>query len=206
MVKSLSSNNIFFILLFSSYLFMPIESTKAQLYKIPDSFIEVPLIYSHETILRGITKILPVGNIFSNYSTIELSQVNKVIVRPKLWLNDKIFDEIGEVAETERILREEDSPFSDPFFDQFKHLPMYIEDTLTQLAINPLVFCKDVYNAYNKTGVYFELNCTFPFGFFNKYLILRLQYEKKLWYFEKITTFNYYRLIDLLSISETLRL
>ena len=179
MVKWLSFNNIFLVLLLISNLFMPVKNIKAQLYKLPDNFIEVPLIYSHETILRGITKILPVGNIFSSYSTIELSVVNKVIVDPKLWLSDKIYDETGEVAETERILREEDSPFSDPIFDQFKHLPISIEDTLEQLTINPLVFCKDLSKAYNQTGVYFELNCTFPFGFFNKYLILRLQYEKK---------------------------
>ena len=59
---------------------------------------------------------------------------------------------------------------------------------------------------YNKSGIHFELNCTFPFGFFNKYLILRLQYINNLWYFEKITTFNYTRLLDLLSISETLEI
>ena len=48
--------------------------------------------------------------------------------------------------------------------------------------------------------VYF-LNCTIPFGFFNKYLILRLQLA--LWYFSKITSLNYYRLKDLLIIAET---
>ena len=50
---------------------------------------------------------------------------------------------------------------------------------------------------------FFELNCTIPFGFFNKYLILRLQFQDMVWYFSKITSLNYYRLKDLLIIAET---
>ena len=205
MVKWLNLNkfNLFFFLL--ALILFSSKITKAQIYEIPDSFIEVPLIYSHETILKGITKILPVGGEFSKFSKIELSLVNKIITKPKLWLKDKIFDELGEVAETERILRSKDSPFSDPIFEQFKHIPLFIEDTLVQLSSNPLIFCKQITKGYNRTGIYFELNCTFPFGFFNKYLILRLQYRKNLWYFERITSFNYNRLNDLLAISETLK-
>ena len=45
-------------------------------------------------------------------------------------------------AETERILNSEDSPLADPIFKQFKHLP-FIEDTMEQLALNPLV-CKKI--------------------------------------------------------------
>ena len=68
---------------------------------------------------------------------------------PSKWLKDKIFDELGDVAETERILRSEDSPLSDPIFDQFKHLTFSYNDTIEQLSINPLVFCKKIDVLYN---------------------------------------------------------
>ena len=116
---------------------------------------------------------------------------------------DKIYDETGEIVELENTLRSEDSPLSDPIFDQFKHLPMYIDNTIEQLASNPLIFCNQVSKQYNKNGVFFELNCTVTFGFFNKYLILRLQFQDMVWYFSKITSLNYYRLKDLLIIAET---
>ena len=80
---------------------------------------------------------------------------------------------------------------------------MYIDNTIEQLASNPLIFCNQVSKQYNKNGVFFELNCTIPFGFFNKYLILRLQFQDMVWYFSKITSLNYYRLKDLLIIAET---
>ena len=54
---------------------------------------------------------------------------------------------------------------------------------------------------YNASGKFYELNCTIPFGFFNKYLIMRLQYKENLWYFTKIMTLNYNRLIELISSS-----
>ena len=119
------------------------------------------------------------------------------------FLKDKIYDETGEIVELENTLRSEDSPLSDPIFDQFKHLPMYIDNTIEQLASNPLIFCNQVSKQYNKNGVFFELNCTIPFGFFNKYLVLRLQFQDMVWYFSKITSLNYYRLKDLLIIAET---
>lgn len=206
MVKLLSFFRLFFFLYILVIAYKFSSGASAQTYTLPDSFIEAPLIYPYETFLKGITKVLPVGNIFSRYSSLELSLVNSNIIKPKQWLKDKIFDELGEIAETEQILRGKDSPFSDPIFEQFKNMPIFIEDTLAQLTYDPLVFCKEVRKGYNKSGIHFELNCTFPFGFFNKYLILRLQYINNLWYFEKITTFNYTRLLDLLSISETLEI
>ena len=44
---------------------------------------------------------------------------------------------------------------------------------------------------------FYELNCTIPFGFFNNYIIMRLQYSKNLWYFTKIMSLNYDRIIEL---------
>jgi hypothetical protein len=119
---------------------------------------------------------------------LELSLVKTHISYPSKWLKDKIFDELGDVAETERLLRSKDSPLSDPIFDQFK------------------VFCKKIDMLYNATGKFYELNCTIPFGFFNNYLIMRLQYEENLWYFTKIMTLNYNRMIELITIAETFKI
>ena len=175
----------------------------AQTFEYSENYIEAPLIFSYETTLEGISKIVPIGGDFSKYSKIELSKVKNDIIEPTAWLKDKIYDETGEVVELENTLRSEDSPLSDPIFDQFKHLPMYIDNTIEQLASNPLIFCNQVSKQYNKNGVFFELNCTIPFGFFNKYLVLRLQFQDMVWYFSKITSLNYYRLKDLLIIAET---
>ena len=175
----------------------------AQTFEYSKNYIEAPLIFSYETTLEGISKIVPIGGDFSKYSKIELSKVKNDIIEPTAWLKDKIYDETGEVVELENTLRSEDSPLSDPIFDQFKHLPMYIDNTIEQLASNPLIFCNQVSKQYNKNGVFFELNCTIPFGFFNKYLVLRLQFQDMVWYFSKITSLNYYRLKDLLIIAET---
>ncbi len=187
---------IFFLFLLNSKLF-------AQTFEYSKNYLEAPLIFSHETVLEGISKIVPIGGDFSKYSKIELSKVKNDIIEPTAWLKDKIYDETGEVVELENTLRSEDSPLSDPIFDQFKHLPMYIDNTIEQLASNPLIFCNQVSKQYNKNGVFFELNCTIPFGFFNKYLILRLQFQDMVWYFSKITSLNYYRLKELLVIAET---
>ena len=178
----------------------------SQYFEVPENYIEAPLIFSHETVLKGISSIIPVGSIFSKYSTIELSYVKSNIADPNIWLQDKIYDELGNIAETERILRSKDSPLSDPIFDQFKHLPMFIDDTIQQLASNPLVFCNEVNKLYNKQGVFFELNCTIPFGFFNKYLILRLQIKDSLWYFTKITSLSYFRLKEMTYIAESFKI
>ena len=175
----------------------------AQTFEYSENYIEAPLIFSYETTLEGISKIVPIGGDFSKYSKIELSKVKNDIIEPTVWLKDKIYDETGEIVELENTLRSEDSPLSDPIFDQFKHLPMYIENTIEQLASNPLIFCNQVSKQYNRNGVFFELNCTIPFGFFNKYLILRLQFQDMVWYFSKITSLNYYRLKELLVIAET---
>ena len=80
---------------------------------------------------------------------------------------------------------------------------MHIDNTLEILSSNPLIFCNEVSKQYNKNGVFFELNCAIPFGFFTKYLILRLQFKDMVWYFKKITSLNYYRLKELLLIAET---
>ena len=175
----------------------------SQSFEFTKDYIEAPLIFSHETILKGISIIKPVGGNFSKYSKIELSKVSTDIIEPNMWLKDKLFSELGEIAKIERLLRSEDSPLSDPVFEQFKHIPMYIDDTLEQLVANPFVFCNDIQKQYNKEGVFFDLNCTVPFGFFNKYLILRLQFEDMMWYFTKITSLNYNRFIDLINIAET---
>ena len=176
---------------------------KAQTFEYSDNYLEAPLIFSHETILEGISKIVPVGGDFSRYSKIELSKVKKDVLEPSAWLKDKIYNETGDIAKLENTLRSKDSPLSDPIFDQFKHLPMHIDNTLEILSSNPLIFCNKVSKQYNKNGVFFELNCTIPFGFFSKYLILRLQFQDMVWYFKKITSLNYYRLKELLLIAET---
>ncbi len=184
-------------------LFLLNSESFAQTFEFSEKYIEAPLIFSNETTLEGISKIVPVGGDFSKYSKIELSKVKNDIIEPVAWLKDKIYDETGEIVELENTLRSEDSPLSDPIFDQFKHLPMYIDNTIEQLASNPLIFCNQISKQYNKNGVFFELNCTIPFGFFNKYLILRLQFQDRVWYFSKVTSLNYYRLKDLLIIAET---
>ncbi len=190
---------IIFLIFYTKVLF-------SQTYKVPENYIEAPLIFSHETVLRGISLIMPVKTEFSKYSRIELSRVKKNILEPTKWLQDKFHDELGNIAETERLLRSKDSPLADPIFDQFKHLPMYIEDTLNQLVINPSVFCNPIQKNYNKMGIVFDLECTIPFGFFNKYLILRLQFENMVWYFTKITSLNYNRLIELRNIAESFQI
>ncbi|MAI02310.1 MAG: hypothetical protein CMP40_00585 [Rickettsiales bacterium] len=190
---------IIFLIFYTKVLF-------SQTYKVPENYIEAPLIFSHETVLRGISLIMPVKTEFSKYSRIELSRVKKNILEPTKWLQDKFHDELGNIAETERLLRSKDSPLADPIFDQFKHLPMYIEDTLNQLVINPSVFCNPIQKNYNKMGIVFDLECTIPFGFFNKYLILRLQIENMVWYFTKITSLNYNRLIELRNIAESFQI
>ena len=186
------------------FLFISVNSVLfAQTFEYSENYLEAPLIFSYETTLEGISKIVPIGGDFSKYSKIELSKVKNDIIEPTAWLKDKIYDETGEIVELENTLRSEDSPLSDPIFDQFKHLPMYIDNTIEQLASNPLIFCNQVSKQYNKNGVFFELNCTIPFGFFNKYLVLRLQFQDMVWYFSRITSLNYYRLKDLLIIAET---
>ena len=175
----------------------------SQSFEYTKDYIEAPLIFSHETILKGISIIKPVGGNFSKYSKIELSIVSTDVIEPNMWLKDKLFSELGDIAKIERLLRSVDSPLSDPVFEQFKHLPLHIDDTLEQLVANPFVFCNDIQKQYNKEGVFFDLNCTVPFGFFNKYLILRLQFEDMMWYFTKITSLNYNRFIDLVNIAET---
>ena len=141
--KSLNSS------LFLVFLFLFIKNyTFAQSFKLIEGFIESPLIYSHETNLKGISKVTPVGDLFSKYSSLELSLVNSLnIKQPSKWLEDKIYDVLGDIAETERILNSEDSPLADPIFNQFKHLPFFIKDTMEQLALNPLVFCKKIHHS-----------------------------------------------------------
>ena len=195
-----------FLILLSIFFLVFKNNALSQIFDVPDYLIESPLIYSHETNLKGISRITPVKDSFSKYTVLELSLVKTNINYPSKWLKDKIFDELGNIAETERLIRSKDSPLSDPVFEQFKHLPFYIDDTLEQLALNPLVFCNKINMLYNATGKFYELNCTIPFGFFNKYLIMRLQYKENLWYFTKIMTLNYNRLIELVSVAESFKI
>ncbi len=200
------SNKLKLLILFSIFFLVFKNNALSQIFDIPDHLIESPLIYSHETNLKGISKITPIKDSFSKHTVLELSLVKTNINYPSKWLKDKIFDELGDIAETERLIRSKDSPLSDPVFEQFKHLPFYIDDTLEQLAINPLVFCNKVDMLYNASGKFYELNCTIPFGFFNKYLIMRLQYKENLWYFTKIMTLNYNRLIELIRVAESFKI
>ena len=204
MVKSSNLINYFFIKIFLIFFFSN-KFLFSQSFDIPENFVEGPLIHPHDTILKGITKIVPVSGLFSKYSFIELSRVQGIINSPKFWLEDKLFDELGNIAEMERLLRNDDSPLSDPIFEQFKNIPLHINDTLEQLAISPLTFCDDINQPINKEGIFYELNCTIPFGFFNKYLILRLQFADKIWYFKKITSLSYKRIKTLTSIAETFK-
>ena len=185
------------------FFFLLKNNALCQSFEITSEYVEGPLIYSHETNLLGVSKISPVSKVFSKYTYLELSLVKTSISYPSKWLKDKVYDELGAIAETERLLNSKDSPLSDPIFDQFKHLPIYIDDAIQQLAINPLVFCRKINTKYNKTGKFLELNCTIPFGFFNNYLILRLQYENNNWYFTKMTTLNYNRLLELFTIADS---
>ncbi len=206
MEKWCNLNNLLKLFFYSIFLYLVlIKNVLAQTFDISEYFIESPLIYSHETNLKGISRITPIKDNFSKYSVLELSLVRTNINYPSKWLKDKVFDELGNIIETERLIRSKDSPLADPIFEQFKHLPFYIDDTIEQLAINPLVFCKKIDMLYNASGKFYELNCTVPFGFFNNYLIMRLQYKENLWYFTKIMTLNYDRLLELIAIAETFK-
>ena len=79
----------------------------------------------------------------------------------------------------------------------------FILDDDIIMNVNDINEMFQISKQYNKNGVFFELNCTIPFGFFNKYLVLRLQFQDMVWYFSKITSLNYYRLKELLIIAET---
>ena len=63
----------------------------------------------------------------------------------------------------------------------------------------------DITKPYNLEGSFYELDCTIPFGFFNKYLILRLQYANEIWYFKKISSLSYKRIKMLVNIAETFK-
>ncbi len=176
----------------------------AQDFDIPEDFIDVPLIHSLQSKMKGIIKLIPAdNNIFSKYSIIELSVIDQKNIESDIWLKDKLNGEKGNIAETERILRDIDSPFSDPLFESLKNSPMSIDDTLSQTLHNPFVFCQGPYQSFNYSGELRELFCIFPFGLFRKYIILRLQNIKNQWYFIKIESFNENRVRILLSIADS---
>ena len=77
----------------------------AQTFEYSENYLEAPLIFSHETTLEGISKIVPIGGDFSKYSKIELSKVKNDIIEPTAWLKDKIYDETGEIVELENTLQ-----------------------------------------------------------------------------------------------------
>ena len=64
---------IFFLFLLNSKLF-------AQTFEYSKNYLEAPLIFSHETTIEGISKIVPIGGDFSKYSKIELSKVKNDII------------------------------------------------------------------------------------------------------------------------------
>ena len=88
---SSSTNKIKFIL-YSFLFYLSLEkNTFSQTFDLPENFIESPLIYSHETNLKGISRILPVKNSFSKYTVLELSLVQTNINYPSD--NNAAFDE-----------------------------------------------------------------------------------------------------------------
>ena len=55
-------------------LFLLLNKTSlSQSFEFTKDFIEAPLIFSHETILKGISIIKPVGGVFSKYSKTNVS-------------------------------------------------------------------------------------------------------------------------------------
>ena len=195
-------NNIFLI---TVCFFLNLNNLNSQFFDKSKGFIEAPLIYSFENNLKGITKITPIQkNAFSKYTFLELSLSKKNINFPEVWLNSKIYDELDPLIDLEGLLLNRDSPFESPIFERFKNSPMFIKDTIKQISDNPLVYCNNITSMYNKAGIFFELNCAIPLGFFNNYIILRLQYSNNLWYFLKINTLSYKRLNELVAIAETL--
>ena len=119
------SNKLKLLTLITIFLLAFKNNALSQIFDIPDYLIESPLIYSHETNLKGISRITPVRDSFSKHTVLELSLVKTNINYPSKWLKDKIFDELGDIAETERLIRSKDSPLSDPVFEQFKHLILH---------------------------------------------------------------------------------
>ena len=127
MVKSyylISNHLILFFLLFLSF----INNALGQIYKIPDSFIEGPFIYSLKQL--GISRVTPVGDIFSNYSSLELSLVKSSYIRfPNEWLKDKYMMYWVKLPKQKDLLEPKDSPLSDPIFEQF-NICLYLLMTL----------------------------------------------------------------------------
>ena len=88
------------------FLFFSLNSKLfAQTFEYSKDYLEAPLIFSHETTLEGISKIVPVGGDFSKYSKIELSKTKNDILEPTAWLKDKMYNETGEIVELESTLR-----------------------------------------------------------------------------------------------------
>ena len=56
----------------------------SQTFDFEKNYIDTPLIFSHETVLEGISKIVPVGGDFSKFSKIELSKVKKDVLEQVL--------------------------------------------------------------------------------------------------------------------------
>ena len=184
-------------------LLINIKLVYSQDFIIPKEFIDVPLIHTPSSNLKGIFKVIPNKSMFSNYTSIELSLVNESISSPAKWIKDYLYSQLGNIAETERLLRDEDSPFADPIFNSFKKTPLNIEDTLFQLANNPFVFCQGPYSISKRLLKFNELSCIFPFGLYRKYVIIRLQFIKNKWFLIKIDSFNENRINQLYTIANS---
>ncbi len=187
---------LFFLLISSSFV-------NSQDFIIPKSFKDVPLLHMPRSNLEGIFKIIPNSGLFSMSSSIELSIINENILSSTNWIKDYLYGQLGNIAETERMLRSVDSPFSDPIFNDYKKKPLYIEDTLFQLTNNPFVFCQGPYVSSEKMQKFKELSCIFPFGLFRKYVIIRLVFIEKKWFLIKLESFNENRINQLYSIANS---
>ena len=179
--------------------------TLGQNFEVPDDFIDAPLVHEYKKPMKGIMRIVPIKGVFSKYTSIELSQIESRFIDPTKWLKDNLEDQLGSVAETERILQSPDSPFLDPNFDWIRHMLPKINETIDTLANNPLSFCEGPNLKYNRSGELEEIFCIFKFGLFRHYLILRLQNNDGIYYFTKIETLNERRLITLLTIADTFK-
>ena len=175
----------------------------SQSLELPEDFIDAPLVHEYAKPMKGIMRIVPINGVFSKYTSIELSQIESKFINPSKWLKENLEDQLGSIAETERIIQSPDSPFLDPNFDWIRNTIPKINEAIDTLASNPLSFCEGPSLKYNKSGELEEIFCIFKFGLFRHYLVLRVQNTNGIYYFTKIETLNERRLITLLTIADT---
>ena len=92
--------NLLILIKLTTLLFLLNSKLFAQSFEYSENFVEAPLIFSHETILEGISKVVPVGNGFSKYSKIELSKVKKNITSGIAYVYSTFNNTIISIADT----------------------------------------------------------------------------------------------------------